>query len=475
MGTQGEPTSGSINPWPSDWSAQLAAIVEYSNDAVFSRRLDGTIESWNAAADRIFGFRADEVIGRGTDLLLPRGLRDEFRQLLARIRRGEVVQHFETQRRRKGGEVIHVSLTLSPIRDADQRLIGFSTIARDITAHRLAQEALRRSEEALADLFEEASVGLAWTTPSGRVTRANRALLGILQCSAKHCVGHLLGKFHTDRPVMKSLMASLRRRETVHNFQTVLQTGKGQRREVLVDTSAFWDEGKIAHLRWFVQDITRRKQLEREVLAISERERRTFARELHDSVGQQLSGIAYLTGVLRDGLAEAGSSQAPNAQRIAHLLKQAIEQTRAVARGLSPVRSEPGGLCSALRELAARSSEGFGIACSFHAPKPVAAGDSEATTHLYRIAQEAVHNAFQHGHARHIRILLTQLGPRVRLRVLDDGTGIGSLSPRRKGLGLRIMQYRAGLLQGKAFVRRRAGGGTEVGCFCPAKVLRAKD
>jgi signal transduction histidine kinase len=242
---------------------------------------------------------------------------------------------------------------------------------------------------------------------------------------------------------------------------------------VVLDASAFREEGKIVHLRWFVRDITRRKQLEREVLAISERERRAFSRELHDSLGQQLSGIAYVTNVLRDRLREAHSPEVAGAAHVSDLLKLAIEQVRALAQGLSPVRSEPEGLGAALKQLAAQSSEVFGNECCFRCPRPVLVEDNEAATHLYRIAQEAVHNAFRHGRSKRITIGLTRTRERIRLRIADNGTGIRTLSPRRKGLGLRIMQYRAGLLQGKVSVRPRRDRGTEVCCIVPSKVLRS--
>lgn len=449
----------------------MAAIVEHSNDAVFSRRLDGTIATWNSAAERIFGFKADEIIGRTSSAILPRGHRDEFRRLLSRIRRGEVVQHFETERLRKDGKRIFVSLTLSPVRDKSGRFIGFSTIARDITEQRRAQEALQRSERALADLFQEASVGLIWTTGKGRVLQANRALFDILDCKPEECLGRLLSRFHPDRVTLADLMRRLAARETLRNIPGTLRTACGEAREVLIDGSGFWENGRIVHLRWFVRDITRRKRLEREVLAISERERGAFARELHDSLGQQLSGITYLTNVVRDRLREAGSTEAAALERISSLLKQAIDQTRAVARGLSPVRPDPEGLSSALEELAVRSSEVFGIKCRFRCPKAVLVYNNEAATHLYRIAQEAVHNSFRHGEAREITISLACSDKRLRLRIVDNGKGIESLSPRRKGLGLRIMQYRAGLLQGTVTVRARSEGGTEVCCIAPAQML----
>jgi PAS domain S-box-containing protein len=458
------------------WSAaprHLAAIVEHSNDAIFSRRLDGTITTWNAAAARIFGFCEEEIIGQSSRVLLPRGHRDEFRRLMVRIRRGEVVEHSETERLRKDGRRIQVSLTLSPIRDATGRLIGCSTIARDITEQRRMREALERRKRELDDLFDEASIGLLWTTRDGRILRANPALLGILECKAEECLGHPLAQFYPDRAALSDLLDRLASRETLHNFQTALRSRQGRIKEVLADASAFWESGKVVHTRWFIRDITRRKQLEREVLAISERERRVFSRELHDSLGQQLSAIAYLSNVVRDRLGGQGSDQAPEMARISRLLRRAIEETRRVSRGLSPVRPESEGLALALEELAAHTRDIFAIACSVRCPKPVLALDSETATHLYRIAQEAVNNAVRHGRARRITIALGQRRGQVTLSVTDNGKGITALSPKRKGLGLRVMQYRAGLLQGTFSVRRRPQGGTEVRCAMPASSLNA--
>ena len=455
--------------WPQE-ASQLAAIVQQSNDAVFSRRLNGIITTWNAAAERIFGFTAKEIVGQSSRRLLPRGHGDEFRRLLAHIRRGEVIQHFETERLRKDRRHIFVSLTLSPVRNMEGQLVGFSTIARDITEERQAREALLRSERALADLFEEASVGLVWTTSTGQVLRVNQAMLEILECTATDSVAQPLAKFYTERSAVAALVKRLIRRGRVRNLQATLRAQSGQVREVLIDASAFWEKGKIVHLRWFVRDMTRRKQLEREVLAISEREKRSFSGELHDSLGQQLSGITYLNNVLRDRLRESGSPEAASAGRISMLLKQAIEQTRAVARGLSPVRPEPDGLGAALRELAAQGASVFGVDSRFHYPKQVLVHDSEAANHLYRIAQEAMQNAVRHGQAKRIVLGLTRTGKVIQLKIVDNGKGIGKSSPTKKGLGLRIMQYRAGLLQGTVSLRPGRRGGTEVCCVAPLTV-----
>jgi PAS domain S-box-containing protein len=449
-----------------------ASIVEQTNDAIFTCSLDGTLTTWNAAATRILGFRAGEIIGRPGRLLLPRGHDDEFRELLVRLRRGEVVPSFEAHRRRKDGRNVCLSLTVSPLRDAAGRLIGASMIARDITEQRRVREALECRGRELEDLFDEATIGLLLTTRSGRVLEVNRALLDILECKPEDCVGHPWAEFHPDRAKLGGLIRRLARRETLSNYQTALRARGGGLKEVLVDANAFWEQGKVAHLRWFIRDSTRRKQLEREVLATSERERRVFARELHDSLGQQLSGIAYLGNVLRERLRERALPEAADAQRIARLLRRALEETRRVSRGLSPVRPEPEGLDTALSELVAQTRNVFGIGCRLRRAKPVLVTDSEAATHLYRIAQEAVSNAIRHGQARRITIGLSQRRGQVTLSVTDNGRGIGVLSPRRKGMGLRVMQYRAGLLQATVSVTRRPEGGTEVRCVAPAGRLK---
>lgn len=450
----------------------LASIVAQSNDAIFSRTPEGTITTWNAAAERIFGFRAEEIVGQPSDLLLPPGRRDEFRQLVARVRRGEILQQFETERLRKDGRRIQVSLTLSPIRDGAGRLVGFSTIARDITEQRRVRHALERRERELDDLFEEASVGLLLTTRDGRILRLNAALLGILERKMEDCVGRRLSRFHVDRAALGDFLQRLTRRETLRNCHTALRSRGGRSKEVVIDASAFWEEGEVAQIRWFIRDITRRKQLEREVLAISERERQAFSRELHDSLGQQLSGIAYLSNVLRDRLREQGSVEASVVGRISRLLRQAISETRRLSRGLSPVRPETDGLANALRDLAAHTRRVFGVACRFVCRKPVKTTNEEAANHLYRIAQEAVNNALRHGKGRRLALELTEQRGRIILRVTDNGKGIGPLSPNRKGMGLRVMQYRAGLLQGSCSVRRRTTGGTEVRCVAPVGSLR---
>ncbi len=449
--------------WP-DVRGHLAAIVENSNDAIFSRTLKGVVTTWNAAAERIFGYSADEIIGRSSRRLLPRGQRDEFRRLVARVRRGEVVQHYETERLRKDGRPIQVSLTFSPVRDARRRLIGFSTIARDFTTERRTINLLAQREHELQDLFDEASVGILLTARDGTILRSNRAFLELLDRASEQVVGHKLDEFHADTATVAEMLAPLAARRTLHNFSTELLTRDGSPRPVLVDANALWVNGRFIHSRWFIRDISRRKQLERELLELSERERRGFAQELHDGLGQQLGGVAYLCNVLREKLSKRAAPETGEAARIFDLVREAIEQTRRISRGLSPIRPEPDGLMMALRELAAQTKELFRVRCHFACPQPALVEDASQAAHLYRIAQEAVNNALKHAKPRRIRLGLHHKRGKLVLVVADDGKGIGLIPPHREGLGLHIMQYRAALARGTLLVQPHRGQGTEVVC-----------
>ena len=118
----------------------LASIVETSDDAIVSKDLNGIVTSWNRGAERVFGYTAEEMIGKSITALIPDGRHDEEPEILARIRRGERVEHYETVRQRKDGTLIDVSLTVSPVKDASGKIVGASKIARDVTEQKQAQE-----------------------------------------------------------------------------------------------------------------------------------------------------------------------------------------------------------------------------------------------------------------------------------------------------------------------------------------------
>jgi signal transduction histidine kinase len=209
-----------------------------------------------------------------------------------------------------------------------------------------------------------------------------------------------------------------------------------------------------------------RQRLEREVLEISEREQRRIGHDLHDELGQHLTGTALAGKVLGDRLSARALPEAADAERVVSLIEDAIELTRSLARGLSPVALDADGLMMACRGLAVQTSDRFRVDCRFSCDPPVILDNPVAAAHLYRIAQEATSNAVRHGRAKHIGIELARHSERVLLSIEDDGSGLSEEAEqgRQDGLGLRIMAHRARIIGATFDVRRGAARGTLVRC-----------
>jgi signal transduction histidine kinase len=213
------------------------------------------------------------------------------------------------------------------------------------------------------------------------------------------------------------------------------------------------------------EEIARRRRLEKEILEISEKEQRRIGRELHDSLGQQLTGIAIISKVLEQKLQRQSRPEAASAKEIAQLVNEAISQTRQLSRGLHPVSLDADGLMSALQALATTTQNLFNLTCEFRCGQPVLVKDPSAATHLYRIAQEAVTNAVRHGGGRQIWLELSASGSAdAALLIENDGRDFPDKLPKSKGIGLQVMHYRAEMIGGALDVRPRRGGGTKVTC-----------
>jgi PAS domain S-box-containing protein len=224
---------------------------------------------------------------------------------------------------------------------------------------------------------------------------------------------------------------------------------------------------------WFIHgvgfDITERKSLEESILEISAREQRRIAQDLHDGLGQHLTGIAFMSKVLQEKLSDQSLPEAEEAAKIVRMVNDAIDNTRQLARGLHPVAAEPQGLMSALRKWANEVEVLFQIRCSFHCDAPVYVPDANAATHLYRIAQEAVNNAIRHGKSKNIVISLAEKGGTAVLTIQDDGGGFPAKPTSVPGVGLSIMNYRADMIGGSLKVQPNDSRGITVTCMFPIR------
>jgi PAS domain S-box-containing protein len=343
---------------------------------------------------------------------------------------------------------------------------------RTRTQRKHAASALRDSAERLRAILETAVEGIITIDERGIVESFNLAAERIFGFKAAEVIGKnisvLMPSPHHEQH--DSYLANYR--HTGH--AKIIGIGRevsGRRKDGTIfpmDLSV--SEVRLAERRLFtgfIRDITERKRLEKEILEISEREKRRIGHDLHDGLCQHLAGVEMMSQVLEQKLASRFEDGAKRAGEIARNVREAISQTRSLARGLSPVTLDSEGIVSALQELALNTGKIFGVVCRLDCDPPVPVADHAVATHLFRLAQEAVSNAIKHGRAKKISIQLTGDPGRVILKVDDDGTGFPAEIFKSKGMGLRIMQSRVGMMDGTLAIERNPGGGASVICSVP--------
>jgi signal transduction histidine kinase len=226
-----------------------------------------------------------------------------------------------------------------------------------------------------------------------------------------------------------------------------------------------FDAAQGAGATFFGRDVSARRWLERRLLTVSDDEQQRIGADLHDGLGQQLTGLSCMAAALRDRLKNTSPADAGQAGTIAELANDAIAHSRALARGLCPVQLENAGLVLALEELAVQAHTLHGVECTFELKGPAPQCDHLTALHLYRITQEALTNAVRHGKARHVRVSLGSRGRQHRLDIVDDGQGFPvDAHGRAPGGGLRLMGYRAAVIGGHLMLDSRRGHGTRITC-----------
>jgi len=218
-------------------------------------------------------------------------------------------------------------------------------------------------------------------------------------------------------------------------------------------------------------DITEQKRLESQIQEISEQEKRRIGQDLHDGLGQYLTGIAFMSRLLQRKLSEKDLPEAAEAEKIATLVNKTVFQARDLARGLCPVELENNGLHAALQDLSCTTEKLFNVSCTVECDSDVRIADNNTALHLYRIAQEAINNAIKHGKSERIVVALARNSNTISLAIKDNGVGLPrnpKAESKSNGIGLRVMNYRAGMIGASLTIEAQRTGGTVVHCQLPA-------
>jgi two-component system, cell cycle sensor histidine kinase and response regulator CckA len=312
---------------------RLAAIVESSDDAITAITLNGIVTDWNPGAERMLGYLRGEMIGQPISRIVPADRLGEPNRSLQRLIAGEQVDRHETVRVRKDGRHIHVSMTISPLRDTQGKVIGDSAIFRDISERKMIEDALRRSEAGFRSLVYNAPYGILRTKPDGRIVQANPAMVRMLgYASEQETLALNMAKDVYRRPEERAeATAWTGKQDSVHGVELEWRRKDGSMFAVRCDTHVVMDsEGYLEFLETFVEDVTERREMELQLRQGQKME----------AIGRLAGGIAHdfnnLLGVI-SGYAELVSEQIDPVGEVHNSVEQirkAAERASALTRQL---------------------------------------------------------------------------------------------------------------------------------------------
>jgi PAS domain S-box-containing protein len=426
---------------------RLAAIVETSDDAIISKNLDGIIQTWNRGAANIFGYTADEVVGKPVTVLMPPERRDEEPGILARLRRGERIDHYETVRRRKDGSLIDISLTVSPIQDNTGRIVAASKIARDISEQKRAEGALRDSERRLRDLLAAIPAAIYTTDADGTITYYNEAAVELagrrpVLGSDKWSIAWKLywpdgtPLSHAETP----MALALKENRSIRGKEAIAERPDGTRVPYIPFPTPLHDaDGKLIGAINMLVDVSERKQ--------AETQQRLLMRELNHRVKNNMQMLQSLL------FTATRQTQNLEARSVLEDVSNRITAMAAAQRVLY-------GADAATKFSAAEFLEAVCNAAQQSFPSNVKIVretvsseqlDNDNAMPLALILNELLTNAVKYGCSRgdetQIRVGLTTRDG-FELYVEDDGPGFDFESVKNQSSGLKLVQLLARQLQG---------------------------
>jgi PAS domain S-box-containing protein len=498
--------------------ARLAAIVQSSDDAVVSKDLNGVITSWNAGAERIFGFTSDEAVGRSITMVIPPELQHEEKQILKRLRNGERIEHFDTTRVTKSGKRLQVSLTISPIRDNKGRIIGASKIARDITERRQVEQALQKSDSRLRAAFGQAYSFLVLLEPDGTIIEVNGAALEAAGCTRDQVVGRKFWEpwwspLPEEVAVLKEAikkaaagqsvrgecyycLADGTRRFADRTLNPVVEEN-GEVRMIVATSLDITEQKKLRdELESRVQERTReleeknkalleQAQVVREIsgrlLHSQEEERRRIARELHDSSGQIVAALQMTLVPLEAEVRIKQPELSAPVQESLNLVDQLSKELRTVSYLLHPPLLDEAGLPSAIRWYVEGFSERSKIPVELEITPSFGRLSHELEMTIFRIIQECLTNIHRHANGQSAMVRILRSVDEILVEVQDNGKGFegrsagqNSSKTVREGVGIRGMRERVKQMGG-TFEIRSSDSGTFVTAYFPIQRLEEND
>ena len=455
--------------------SRLAAIVESSDDAVISKNLNGVIASWNKGAERVFGYTAEEAVGQHITLIIPPDRLEEETEILARLRRGERIDHFETVRKRKDGSLLDISLTISPVRGPSGSVIGASKIARDVTERKQAQ----RAAAVLAAIVDSSDDAIISKNLDGVITSWNKGAEQVFGYTAEEAVGrHITLIIPPDRQEEETgILARLRRGERIDHFETVRVRKDGSMLDISLTISPVKDAaGRVIGASKVARDISRRKEAEKAIkekelssrlLKLQDEERRRIARELHDGVGQLLAAMSMNAVVVNMEKSKLSPDGAQCAEENSRLIEQASADIRTMSYLFHPPLLDEMGLQSALKWYVEGFAERSKIATELELPTDQERLPQDYELCLFRITQECLTNIHRHSGSSTAVVRLLRSRGEIKLEVSDEGRGLDQETQSKisagesVGVGFRGMRERVRHLGGNVEVRSN-GKGTAV-------------
>lgn len=475
-------------------SARLAAIVQSSDDAIISKDLNGVITSWNASAERIFGYTEAEAVGQHITLIIPPELHAEEAETLRRLRAGERIDHFETVRVAKGGGRVRVALTISPLRNSSGEIIGASKVSRDITKMKQVEEALRESEQRMRFSLEAANFGTwDWDIHSSTVhwsenmEKIHGQAAGSFggnfesflehiytddQPRVKHAIQEALasgGKYHVEYRQMRAdgTLGWMEARGQVINDNATLSS---RMMGVCMDVSERKKSEEALkqaqeHLEARVKERTaeleraqeRLRTLSAQLLRMQDDERRRIARELHDTVGQIVIALSLNLTPVEAALLKDNSSLAPRVTDSLRLLEELSRDLRTISHLLHPPLLDEAGLQSAVRWYVQGFSERSKIEVDLEISSDLGRLPAELETAIFRIVQECLTNIHRHSGSSTASISIRRGSQSVEVEIRDQGKGMSVPAP-RAGVGIQGMGERVRQWGGKLEIEFGSGG-----------------